>query len=42
MSRKQEGGGELAQQFFCDECITKEPIRGKRFHCKECEDYDLC
>lgn len=30
------------QQYFCDDCVTKDPIKGKRFHCKQCEDFDLC
>jgi tRNA G26 N,N-dimethylase Trm1 len=41
-SQKQDNSGTLVQLYYCDECITKDPIRGLRYHCKECEDYDLC
>lgn len=41
-SRKKEGEEGPQSQYFCNECITNEPIKGKRYHCKECEDFDLC
>ncbi|KAJ8095255.1 E3 ubiquitin-protein ligase mib1 [Marasmius tenuissimus] len=28
-------------QITCDGC-NQSPIRGKRYHCKSCEDFDLC
>ena len=27
--------------YLCNEC-ERDPIVGTRFHCQECEDYDLC
>lgn len=27
--------------YVCDGCETT-PIYGTRFHCEQCEDYDLC
>ena len=35
-SRRAEDEDYLDQQYYCDECISKEPIKGKRYHCKEC------
>lgn len=31
----------LHPQFFCDGCGTRE-LRGSRFNCLECSDFDLC
>lgn len=28
--------------YFCNACSNEEPIRGSRFCCESCEDYDLC
>lgn len=32
---------DLNENFECDEC-KEDPIRGKRFHCCTCGDFDLC
>ena len=28
--------------YFCNGCSEEAPIRGSRFCCESCEDYDLC
>ncbi len=28
--------------YFCNTCGKEDPIRGPRFNCMICEDYDLC
>jgi len=32
---------EMHDDYTCDGC-KMEPIRGRRFHCQQCEDFDLC
>lgn len=29
-------------QNFCDHCANDQPIKGIRFQCLECKEYDLC
>lgn len=33
--------GDMHEDYTCDEC-KMEPIRGRRYHCRECDDFDLC
>jgi len=33
-------GGEFSVNFTCDVC--DKPIRGQRYHCFVCQDFDLC
>jgi hypothetical protein len=32
---------ELHDNYVCDGC-GMDPIQGKRYHCRECTDFDLC